>query len=165
MLEFDPEYRTNPDKQAISKEALESHKNRIIQLNHQRNIVYKERVRLWKEHCQLYRLRGSAGTFTECEEYFDLLDMGPSIIAPLMVEYFNEDGAGYWYELLHEIVHGRKMGAYMVRRGVLFDECCRFFNCGDHDQAPKYIPNEWDIFVYTRQMGPQVWEYFRRLGP
>lgn len=84
-------------------------------------------------------------------------------MAPLMVEYCH-DHVGYWYELLHEIVHGRKMGAYMVQKGNLFVECCQFFDDCDHDQAPIYIPNEWDIYIYTREMGPQVREYFRKFN-
>ncbi|KAI9746785.1 MAG: hypothetical protein M4579_007595, partial [Chaenotheca gracillima] len=74
--------------------------------------------------------------------------MGPSIIAHLMVEYFHDRG-GFWYELLHEIIHGRKMGAYMVQKGVIFEQYRQFFNGGEYDQTPKYIPNKWDIFIFT----------------
>ena len=91
--------------------------------------------------------------------------MGPSIIASLMVEYYY-DQDGYWYELLHEIIHGRKMGAYMIhRRDSLFYICRDFFNGGDYTQAPKYIPNEWDELFLNRRIGPQVWDYFRQRGP
>ena len=82
-----------------------------------------------------------------------------------MVEYYYNRG-GYWYELLHEIVHGRKMGAHMIQgRSGLFDECRDFFNGGDYNQAPKYTPNEWDNWITNGKMGPQVWEYFRQRGP
>ncbi|KAK8118163.1 uncharacterized protein PG998_006444 [Apiospora kogelbergensis] len=53
--------------------------------------------------------------YTSGDEYFDLLDMGPGIIAHLMVEYYHNRG-GFYYQLLHEIVHGRKMGAMEIEK-------------------------------------------------
>ncbi|KAK2593260.1 hypothetical protein QQS21_009025 [Conoideocrella luteorostrata] len=160
-LENDRSYRGNPDEPLVSKEVLRRHSSHIVERNHQRNKIYEERIGLWKEYCWEHRIHASCAICTGCEEYFDLVEMGSSIIAHLMVEYFHDRG-GYWYELLHEIVHGRKMGAYMVQRDVLFEECRQFFNEGEHDHAPKYIPNEWDIYIHTRKMGPQVREYFRQ---
>ncbi|KJK80806.1 hypothetical protein H634G_03955 [Metarhizium anisopliae BRIP 53293] len=98
------------------------------------------------------------GKFAICcegsDEYYDLVEMGPSIIAPLMVEY-PSDIAGYWYEVLHKIIHSRNMGAYMVQKGALYDAWYRFFNGGaDYDQAPLYIPNEWDEFILQRKISP-----------
>jgi hypothetical protein len=98
-----------------------------------------------------------------CDEYDDLVEMGLSVIAQLMVEWVNDRG-GYWYELLHEIVHGRKMGAHSVNRGMLLAESAEWFDEGNHDQAPKYIPTEWDEYIYTGKIGPQVWEHLRRAG-
>lgn len=90
--------------------------------------------------------------FTGCEEYFDLLDMGPSITAHLMVEYYY-DRDGYWYELLHEITHGRKMGPHVVQKPVLFEEYYRFFNEGEHRQAPEWIPTAVDRWIYHGERG------------
>ena len=84
--------------------------------------------------------------FTDCQEYYDLLEMGPSIIAHLMVEYYY-DQWGYWYQLLHEIIHGRKMGAHAVAKGPLFEAWCRSFN-REHAQAFKYIPTPTDRAIY-----------------
>ena len=72
--------------------------------------------------------------------------MGPSIIAHLMVEYYH-DPYGYWYQLLHEIIHGRKMLAHAVFKGPLFEAWCRSFN-REHAQAFKYIPTEIDRVIY-----------------
>ena len=83
-----------------------------------------------------------------CEEYWDLLEMGPSIIAHLMVEYYHNQG-GYWYELLHEIIHGRKMGAYMVQKRPLFAAWCRFFNKREHSPAFKYMSTSLDCHIYN----------------
>jgi hypothetical protein len=69
--------------------------------------------------------------------------MGTSIIAALMIEYYY-DYNGYWWELLHEIIHGRKMGAWMYQKPVLFDEWIRFFNEGEHNQAYEYQETPFD---------------------
>jgi hypothetical protein len=43
--------------------------------------------------------------YTQCDEYYRLLELGGSIIAYLMLAYAN-DRSGFWYELLHETVYG-----------------------------------------------------------
>lgn len=121
----------------------------------------EERVAAWKEYHRENSLQSNSAVFTNCEEYFDLLDMGTSIIAHMMVQY-HIDPWGYWYKLLHDIIHGRKMGAYSYQKPVLFNECCRWFNEGEHEQAPKYIPTQFDRYITTGEMGDQVWEYFRQ---
>ncbi|KFG88008.1 hypothetical protein MANI_014741 [Metarhizium anisopliae] len=164
-MEKDLEYRGNPDEPLVSDEVLCRHGSQIVELNYKRNKMYQERVGLWKEYCDLHSIHASFSICCEgSDEYYDLVEMGPSIIAPLMVEYLNDQG-GYWYEVLHDIVHGRNMGAYMVQRDILFDECCQYFNGDvDYDQAPKYIPNEWDEFFVNHKMSPRVWEHFRQMG-
>ncbi|RYP53063.1 hypothetical protein DL769_010570 [Monosporascus sp. CRB-8-3] len=133
-LENDPDYRPSLD------EDLRRCSSRIVELNYQRNKIVEARVEAWKKVHRENNLQSSSHAFTLCEEYFDLLEMGTSIIAPLMVEYYYNQG-GYWWELLHEIIHGRKMGACMYQKPVLFEECRRFFNEGEHGQAPECIVN------------------------
>lgn len=164
-MEKDPEYRGSPDEPLVSDEVLRRHGSQIVELNYQRNKIYQERVGLWKEYCDMHRIRLSFSTCCEAsEEYYDLVEMGPSIIAPLMVEY-PSDIAGYWYEVLHKIIHGRNMGAYMVQKGALYDAWYRFFNGGaDYNRAPKYIPNELDELIHHRKISPGVREHFRRLS-
>lgn len=60
-----------------------------------------------------------------------------------MVDY-SRDRGGWWFQLLHEIVHGRKLGAYCYQKSFLYAECVRWFNEGDHDKAPMYKPTEDD---------------------
>ncbi|KID84307.1 hypothetical protein MGU_08509 [Metarhizium guizhouense ARSEF 977] len=129
-MEKDAEYRGSPDEPLVSDEVLRRHGSQIVELNYQRHKIYQERVGLWKEYCDLNHLRLSFATCCEAsDDYDDLVEMGPSIIAPLMVEY-PSDTAGYWYEVLHKIIHGRNMGAYMVQKGALYDAWYRFFNGG-----------------------------------
>ena len=112
-LETDAAYRAGPDEPFTSKETLQRYSTRVVELNYQRNQIVDERIRAWREYHEANLLQSNSAFFTLCEEYWDLLEMGPSIIAPLMVEYYHHPRA-YYYNLLHEIVHGRKLGAYPV---------------------------------------------------
>ncbi|KAI0013409.1 hypothetical protein F4779DRAFT_563510 [Xylariaceae sp. FL0662B] len=144
-LENDPDYRPSLD------EDLQRCSTEIVELNYQRNKIVEARIEAWKEIHQENKLQSSSHAFTLCEEYFDLLEMGTSIIAPLMVEYYyNQEG--YWWDLLHEITHGRKMGAIMYQKPVLFEGWRRFFNEGEHDQAPEYIQTPLDRWVHYGEM-------------
>lgn len=120
--------------------------SQIVELNHQRNTIFKERAEAWKEQNLENMVQSTSIVFTLCDEYFDLLEMGSSIIAHVMVEYYYDQG-GWWYDLLHEIIHGHKMGGYMIQKPVLFEKCSQFFNEGEHDQAPKYTLTPLDRWV------------------
>lgn len=81
-----------------------------------------------------------------------------------MVEYAHDRG-GYWYELLHELVHGHGLQAReLYRRSSLFDVCREFLKGGEWAKAPKYVPTEWEIYLRTREIGPQMWTNFMQFG-
>lgn len=145
-LENDPEYQVGLARPISSPRAVRHYYREFVELNYQRQRILEERVNAWKEHHELHQVQSNMSAFTLCEPYFDLREMGTSIIAPLMVEYYHMQW-GYWFELLHEIIHGRKMGARCFQPGGMYDDCCEFFNEGEHYQAPKYIPTEMDIFL------------------
>jgi hypothetical protein len=126
----------------MSQSTLQSSASRIVELGYERNKLVEKRVQAWKDHCQENFVHSDTSMYTDCQEYQDLLEMGPNIIAHLMVEYDHDQG-GFWYHLLHEIIHGHKMRAYAVWKGPLFEAWCRSFN-RDHDQAFKYIPTPID---------------------
>ena len=138
ILEADRDYSLN-----ITGRSPQYCSSRIVELNYQRNQLVEESVEAWKEYCQKKPMHSSSSIFTTCEEYYVLRGLGLSIIAHLMVELYH-DGHGYWYELLHEIIHGRKMGAHVYQRPVFYDEFCRWFNEGAHGQAPEYIRTPMD---------------------
>ncbi|KAH8721415.1 hypothetical protein HC256_001771 [Beauveria bassiana] len=163
-LVSDPKYRGVPDDDLTSKEALQRYSSQIVELSFQLNKVYEERVELWKEYCQENRHTLCRGICCSGEEYWDLLEVGPAFIPHLMVEYAGDRG-GYWYELIHEIVHGRTTEAYAIFDRPKWFDCWRaFLNGVEYKHAPKYIPNESDIYILTGKMGPKVWEHQRRLG-
>lgn len=162
--ETNPEYRVRTDETTFSKEALVQQCGQIVEKNYQRNKIYDELVRIWKDHCNAHRVVLSQSTCCEVEEYFDLVEVGPSFFAPIMVEYANDRG-GYWYELLHELVHGHGLNTReLYNRPSLFDVCCEFLNGGEWDKAPKYQLTEWEIYLNTGQVGPQMWKNWQQFG-
>jgi hypothetical protein len=84
----------------------------------------------WTEHCELVSIHSTSTAYTECGEYYTLLGFGPSIVPHVMLEYAHDvkvdravvargaHGIGcgvlFWYELLHELVFGRKTGMMTV---------------------------------------------------
>ncbi|KAM3454444.1 hypothetical protein MY5147_006202 [Beauveria neobassiana] len=159
----DPKYRGVPDDDLTSKEALQRYSGQIVELSVQLNKVYEERVKLWKEYCETYQAALCRNICCCGDKYWDLLEVGPAFIPQLMVEYAGDRG-GYWYELIHEIVHGRTTEAHAIFDRPKWFDCWRaFLNGVEYKHAPKYIPNEWDIYILTGKMGPMLWEHQRRL--
>ncbi|KAK8124121.1 hypothetical protein PG999_004039 [Apiospora kogelbergensis] len=136
-LEEDPAYRPSPDCD------LQRQRRQIVELNYQRNKLAEERIRNWQTHCRENSMHSVILIYTSGDEYFDLLDMGPGIIAHLMVEYYHNQG-DFYYELLHEIIHGRQTGAMEIQKPYQFHAWTLFFEDIDHDKAPKYRPNDWE---------------------
>lgn len=134
------------DESLTSMKTLQHLSTKVVELNYQQNIVFEERVSAWIAYHQENWLQSSSFCFTLCEKYWDLLEMGTGIIAPLMVEY-ERLRWGYWFQLLHEIIHGRQLGAYSYQKGVLYEKCVSWFNEGEHSEAPLYIPTELDRYL------------------
>ncbi|RMZ92022.1 hypothetical protein DV736_g751, partial [Chaetothyriales sp. CBS 134916] len=158
-LEKDPNYCGTLDEAAVSKEGLWRCSSEIVELNCQRNKIVEEHVRSWKDYCEMNQTSSDSAVYTGCEPYWDLLEMGPSIIAHLMVEYYHS--GGFWFQLLHEIIHGRKMGAYMYQMYALFEAWCQWFNKGEHDQAPLYIPTPMDRYILHGEVRDYVPTFLR----
>lgn len=160
----DPKYCGIPDNDLTSKEVLQQYATQIVELSFQRNKVYEDLVEKWKEHCAEFILCLSRAVCCAGDEYWNLLEVGPAFIPHLMVEYSHDRG-GYWYELIHEIIHGRTTEAHAIfERDKWFDVWREFLNGGEYEQAPKYIPNPWDIYITSggKRPGPRLGEYFKQ---
>ncbi|KAH9901849.1 hypothetical protein F4778DRAFT_737863 [Xylariomycetidae sp. FL2044] len=142
-LEKDPDYLHQPAD--LTTADLRHSRTRIIESNHQRHQFVAQRIAAWE---QLHKssLSSNMGEYTETDEYWDLLEMGPSITAPVMLA-FRRMGWGYWFELLHEMAHGHKTGIVQFQWHVLYDGCLRFFNEGEGVGVPKYQWTPFDIWV------------------
>ncbi|KAI1346526.1 hypothetical protein F5Y01DRAFT_319662 [Xylaria sp. FL0043] len=146
-LENDPNYRPKP----LGDEDLSRTSQSIVELNYQRNQLVEERVGIWKEYCDENNICNHTN-FLGMDEYLDLVEMGPSIIAHLMVQYRNSWSEA-WFQLLHEINHGHRMVSIQYVPPLIFEGWCRWFNYGDQFNAPKYIPTALDRKIFSRYYG------------
>ncbi|KAI1311512.1 hypothetical protein F5Y03DRAFT_308813 [Xylaria venustula] len=143
-LECDQSYRSN----LLADEDLRRCSREIIALNYQRTKAAEDHIKAWEDY-HLQNPSSNTSTWYLCDEYEILLEMGPSIIAHVMLGYYDSEAKhGAWYELLHEMIHGHRMRAHSVQKGALFDIWCRWFNWGKHSEAFEYIPTEADRRVY-----------------
>lgn len=108
----------------------------IINMSFDRSTDLKDALDAWAEFRVQRQNYSSSFHFTEGEGYWGLVDLGPSIIAPVMLEYYNDQG-GWWHELLHELVHGQVSGAGVFFKSVLFESWKDWFEHKNHEDAPK----------------------------
>lgn len=108
----------------------------IINMNLERNTDVQAALDAWAEFRVQRQNYSSSFHFCEGEGYWALAEMGPSIIAQMMLEYYN-DQSGWWHELLHELVHGRVSGAGIFFKSVLFESWKDWFEHKHHQDAPR----------------------------
>ncbi|KAI0431601.1 hypothetical protein F5Y09DRAFT_340446 [Xylaria sp. FL1042] len=147
VLENDPKYCPK----LLGDENLSRSSRIIVELNYQRNKLFEEHVKAWKEYCD-ERSMCNHTNFLGMDEYLDLVEMGPSIIAHLMVEYRYSWGEA-WFQLLHEINHGYQMVSIQYVPSIIFETWCRWFTYGDQFNAPEYIPTALDRKIFSRHYG------------
>ncbi|KAI0193457.1 hypothetical protein F4808DRAFT_442215 [Astrocystis sublimbata] len=147
FLEKDPDYRPALDKD------VQACIGRIVELNYQRHEIFKQRAAAWQAYQDMHGRESSSYFFIWCDEFDDLLEMGQSIIAPAMVEYEHHDM--FWDTLLHRLLHGRDMDAVQWVPAAVFAWWCYYFEKGEHHQAFKWIPTEFDRKV----LGDKIADY------
>ncbi|KUI66154.1 hypothetical protein VM1G_01883 [Cytospora mali] len=99
-LIVDANYKQDPEEQSAM----------IIDLNHERTLKFDRLVTAWVEQQRAHIGANNLSAYTvDCDAYWELVDLGPSIIANAMIEYAAEQD-DWWHELLHEIVHGERGG-------------------------------------------------------
>lgn len=108
----------------------------IVDMHSERSVQVKNALIAWAEFRFQRQHYQSSFHFTEGEAYWTLVDIGRGIIAPMMLEYYNDIG-GWWHELLHELVHGKKSEAQIFFKPVLFAEWKDWFEHKDHKDAPE----------------------------
>lgn len=119
--------QTFPEQQAAAD---------IINMNLTRNKEVKDALDRWAEFRIERQNHSSSFHFCEGEGYWALADMGSSIIAQMMLEYYN-DKHGWWHELLHELVHGQVSNAGVFFKDQIFEEWKDWFEHKDHKDAPQ----------------------------
>ena len=121
-------------------DVLQCQANLIVDMNYDRNKFVQARVQAWKAHCTRNHVHSNSGMYTQCEEYYKLLELGGSIIAPLMVAY-SKDQEGFWFELLHEIVHGfnEKTGLRTISFKQQYATWNEWFQRKKHNESPLWV--------------------------
>jgi hypothetical protein len=110
----------------------------IINKNFERNRLVRNTIADWVEHCDHVSIHSSSVFYTQCEEYEQLVDMGGSIVAHIMLEYKKKGGPLFWYELLHEIMWGYKTSQRTISFDMQYGLWAEWFEKRNHDQAPHY---------------------------
>ncbi|KAL1858309.1 hypothetical protein Daus18300_009927 [Diaporthe australafricana] len=163
-LETDLCYKLDPQDILNSKLAAAD----IINMNLTRNTDVQDALDRWAELRVQRQNYSSSFHFCDGEGYWALTDMGSSIIAQAMVEYY-DDKHGWWHELLHELVHGRVSGAGVFFKDALFEEWKDWFEHRDHNDAPEGADERARReYVWSRKgvvgHGTQLRENFQYLG-
>ncbi|KAI7782574.1 hypothetical protein LA080_013062 [Diaporthe eres] len=144
-LETDICYKVDP-KDILNSKVLQRHANLllaasdIIDMGLQRNTDIRDALDRWAELREQRQNYSSSFHFCDGEGYWALVAMGPSIIAQVMLEYY-DDQHGWWHELLHELVHGRVSGAGVFFKDALFEEWKDWFEHKDHKDSPQGADN------------------------
>lgn len=111
----------------------------VITFNHERNTELQEAVKSWAELKEERQHQQSSFHFTEGPGYWTLTEMGPSIVAQMMLEYY-KDQSGWWHELLHELIHGHTHSQAQATacyfKGVLIESWVDWFEHKDYRDAP-----------------------------
>lgn len=110
--------------------------SKIIEINSDRNLEMQNALKAWAELRVERQNYSSSYQFTDGEGYWALVDMGPSIVAPIMLEYY-DDKDGWWHELLHELIHGEVSNAGIFFKNILFEEWKEWFDHKDYKDAPR----------------------------
>ncbi len=124
----------------LNYNVLQRQANLIVDMNYERNKLVQARIEAWKAHCTRSRIYSDSSMYTECDDFDRLSELGGSIIAHIMLAYAKEP-VSFWYELLHEIVHGfgNKTGLHIINFGEQYVAWSEWFQRGEHSQAPRWI--------------------------
>ena len=135
-LEKDEGVKVNPEN-IMDYHWLQRHAQLILEMNHQRNLTFASTVARWREYQQENQLSSNSAHYTSGNAYASLVQMGQGIIGNVMDQYANEQD-GWWHEMLHEIVHGRRSGAHQFSKHLLYADWKEWFEGGEPlDAAPK----------------------------
>lgn len=112
----------------------------IVEKNYQRNQAFaKLRAEwdTWKDENSHFSI---IAAYTGVEPYYQLLAMGPAIVAHCMLAHY-EDPYGWWHELVCELICGHKWGASVKRHEA---QTCwtNWFEHKDYLKAPYKLRGE-----------------------
>lgn len=123
----------------INYMVLQRQANLIVDMNYDRNRLVQARIEAWKAHCRRSQVFSNSDMYTECEEYYKLLELDGSIIAHLMLAY-SKAQKGFWFELLQEMAHGlgAKTGMEIINFTQQYAGWNKWFQEMKHSEAPLW---------------------------
>lgn len=133
-MEKDPNYIVNDTDHARQVDS-------ILEKNFRRNRLIRNALADWAEHCEMVSRQSSSDFYTDCDEYEQLLKIGPSVIPHLMLKYKNGE-LTFTYELLHEIMWGTKTEQGTIFMDYQYKIWVEWFEKKNFDQAPRYREGE-----------------------
>ncbi|KAK4248342.1 hypothetical protein C7999DRAFT_40482 [Corynascus novoguineensis] len=110
----------------------------VLEKNFKRNRLIRNALLDWAEHCDMVARQRSSAFYTECEEYEQLVKLGPSVIPQFMLRYKKKDGPLFGYELLHEILWGYQTEQESVNLDAQYKMWAEWFEKNNYDQAPHH---------------------------
>ncbi|GAB1311543.1 hypothetical protein MFIFM68171_01753 [Madurella fahalii] len=131
-LESDLDYQTDANAD-LSQQVCS-----VLEKNFIRNRAIRNALLDWAEHCDMVSRQSSSVFYTECEEYDELVRLGPCVIPQLMLQYKKKDGLLFAYELLHEILWGYQTGLQTIFMDREYNMWAEWFEKKSYDQAPQY---------------------------
>ncbi|KAK3322746.1 peptidase S8/S53 domain-containing protein [Apodospora peruviana] len=127
-LETDPAYLPDDNPEEVGGSS--SRAWQILKLSFNLNRAVRNAIADWTERCERVSVHSTSAMYTDCAEYDTLLDFGPRIVPHVMLQYAQDiqpsrsgvakgpHGIGYgvlfWYELLDELVFGRRTGMMTI---------------------------------------------------
>lgn len=130
-LEHDPEYLVDNAEPTRNVDA-------VLEKNFRPNRVIRNALLDWDEHCDMVALQSNTLWRTECDEFEELVKLGPPVIPQLMLKYKAQDGLTFAYELLHAILWGRTTGLQTISMADQYNMWHGWFRKGNYTEAPYF---------------------------
>jgi hypothetical protein len=115
---------------------LDAQAKKIIQLYGSHITAFEEHVYVWKTHQSNVGFSSKSSAYTTHPSYDAIVAMGKNQVIPLIMAKYAVDQGGWWHELLHEVVHGRKSGASTFDMPELYKQWKEWFEASGGSQAP-----------------------------
>lgn len=106
----------------------------IIANNYRRNQEFDESAAEW---VTFKTLDSSSGGYTMCGAWYELVELGSSVVAHAMLRYY-DDMFGWWDELLCELISGHRSGAMIFFRPQLHERWIRWFESETGESEAPY---------------------------
>lgn len=138
-LEQDEEAKVDPEN-LLDHNVVQRHANLIVDMNHARATAFAAKADAWAQHQEDNSLSANSSDYVSGDAYQSMVKMGPSVIGHAMEKYAKEP-SGWWHEMLHEILHGRKAGQGTFFKDRLHQDWKKWFEDGlSHNEAPRTGP-------------------------